>query len=137
MRKLFLILTVVSLFAGLTALATTPSTTAGKPAATPQTLRYEGEVTAVNAATKTFSVKEGENITEFTWNATTHVSEAHHAVTEAAIVAGTKVMIHYAVDNGRNVAHSIVVMPPHNPQAASHPKTATTMPASSNPANRK
>ena len=137
MRKLFLILTVVSLFAGLTVLAASPTTPAGKTAATSQTLKYEGEVTTVNATAKSFSVKEGENITEFTWNASTHVSEAHHTVTETALVAGSKVMIHYVVDDGKNVAHSIMIMPPHNAQAATHPKTATTMPASTNPPNPK
>lgn len=137
MKKLFLILTAVSLFAGLTALAATPTTAPVKTAATPQTLRYEGDVTAVNAAAKTFSVKEGEKITEFAWNDSTRVTEAHHAVAETAIVAGAKVMVHYAIDNGKNVAHSIIIMPPHNPQATPHTRTATAQPTASNPSFHK
>jgi Cu/Ag efflux protein CusF len=125
MRKMFLILLAVSLLAGLTVMAAAAAPNTGKASApAQQTLRLEGEVTTVNPAAKTFSIKEGERTVEFSWNETTRVTESKHAVTESAIVTGEKVMVHYTEMSGKNVAHSIVVMSPHSPQASAHSQPA-------------
>jgi hypothetical protein len=130
MRKVYVILMAVLLIVGLSAVvaAAGPTTTNTEPAKQ-AVMRCMGEVTAVDAAAKTFSVKEGEKTMTFMWNQDTKLTEAHHPVTESSLIPGCHVAVHYTEVGGHHMAQHIAVHPAQSATAPSTAPTTTTHPS--------
>jgi Cu/Ag efflux protein CusF len=127
MRKVYVILMAALLMAGLTAVVTAAGQTTPKSEPNQQTtMRCMGDVTAVDAAAKTFTVKDGEKTMNFMWNQDTKLTEARHPVTESSLTVGSKVSVHYSQMNGHNMAQQIAIHPATTTTAAPPPATHST-----------
>lgn len=70
--------------------------------------RIEGEITAINPATHTLTVKSGETMTEIFWDSETRIGGARDEKQNIDLKVGMLVLVRYVEENGKNHARRII-----------------------------